>query len=73
MRPEDSKPARFVAGFCLAAFLSVLWPVYSWFGSIEPIVLGIPFSLFYLVVVIATVFFVMLGLFVWEEQNDRLG
>ena len=73
MRPEDSKPARWVAAFCVAAFASVLWPVYSWFSGIEPIILGIPFSLFYLVLVIATVFSVMLGLFLWEDRNDRLG
>lgn len=73
MRPEVSTPGRFVAAFCLAAFLAVIWPVYSWFGGIEPVVLGVPFSLFYLVLVIAAVFVVMLGLFVWEDRNDRLG
>ena len=73
MRPEDSTPARFVAIFCIAAFLSVLWPVYSWFADIEPVVLGIPFSLFYLVLVIAVTFFVMLALFLWEDRNGRLG
>ena len=35
--------------------------------------LGMPLSLTYLVVVIATVFFMMLGLFLWEDRNDRLG
>ena len=73
MRPEESKPSKIVAAFCLAAFASVVWPVYSWFGSIEPVVLGVPFSLFYLVLVITTVFLVMLGLFLWEDRNDRLG
>ena len=47
MRPEVSKPARYVAWFCLAAFTAVLWPVYSWFSDIEPRVLGMPFSLTY--------------------------
>lgn len=73
MRPEVSQPARFVAVFCLAALLALVWPIYSWFGGIEPVVLGIPFSLFYLVLVIAAVFVVMLGLFLWEDRNDRLG
>jgi hypothetical protein len=36
-------------------------------------VLGMPMSLFYLVIVIAAVFSVMLGLFLWEDRNDRLG
>lgn len=73
MRPEVSTPARWAAGFCTAAFLAVLWPVYAWFSRIEPMVLGMPFSLFYLVVVIALVFSVMLALFLWEARNDRLG
>ena len=73
MRPEVSQPARYVAVFCLAAFIAVTWPVYSWFGGIYPMVLGMPLSLFYLVLLIASVFSVMLGLFLWEDRNDRLG
>lgn len=73
MRPEVSKPARYVAWFCMAAFIAVLWPVYSWFSGIEPRVLGMPFSLVYLILVIAAVFSVMLGLFLWEDRNDKLG
>ncbi len=73
MRPEVSKPAGYVAWFCVAAFVAVLWPVYSWFSDIYPMVLGMPMSLFYLVIVIATVFSVMLGLFLWEDRNGRLG
>lgn len=73
MRPEVSKPARYVAWFCLAAFIAVLWPAYSWFSDIEPRVLGLPFSLVYLILVIAIVFSVMLGLFLWEDRHDKLG
>lgn len=73
MRPEVSKPARYVAWFCVAAFVALVWPVYSWFSDIEPRVLGMPFSLVYLILVIAAVFSVMLGLFLWEDRNDKLG
>ena len=73
MRPEVSKPARYAVAFCVAAFIAVVWPVYSWFSGIYPMVLGMPMSLFYLVIVIAIVFSVMLGLFLWEDRNDRLG
>lgn len=73
MRPEVSKPSRYAAIFCVAAFIAVLWPVYSWFSDIEPVVLGMPFSLVFLVIVIASVFSVMLALFVWEDKNGRLG
>jgi hypothetical protein len=73
VRPEVSTPARCAAAFCAFAFIAVLWPVYSWFSGIDPMVLGMPMSLFYLVVVVASVFSVMLGLFLWEDHNDKLG
>jgi len=59
--------------FSVAALAALIWPLYSIFGTIEPFVLGIPFSLFYLVILIGAVFSVMLALFVWEDRNDRLG
>lgn len=58
--------------FCIGAFFATMWPVYPLFSGIEPIVLGMPLSLFYLVVVIGAVFSVMLALFLWEERNDEL-
>ena len=59
--------------FSLGAFLALIWPIYPIFGGIYPIVLGMPFSLFYLIIVITLVFAVMLSLFLWEDRHDRLG
>ena len=34
----------------------MIWPIYPLFSRIYPMVLGMPFSLFYIVAVIVTVF-----------------
>ena len=72
-RPEVSRPARFVMVFSVVALLLSIWPIYPLASRIYPMVLGLPFSLFYLVALVLTVFSVMLGLFLWESRNDRLG
>lgn len=72
-RPEASKPAAYAAVFSVLALLALIWPVYPFFSRINPMVLGMPFSLFYITGVIITVFSVMLALFLWESRHDRLG
>lgn len=72
-RPEVSRPGRYAMVFSVLALLSLIWPIYSWFGRIQPMILGLPLSLFYIVTVIVTVFLVMLTLFLWEGKNNHLG
>ncbi len=72
-RPEVSRPGRYAMVFSVFALLALIWPIYSLFSGIRPMILGMPLSLFYIVVVIVTVFLVMLTLFLWEGKNDRLG
>lgn len=72
MNDPLSKPARRVAVFCIVAFLATMWPIYPMFSRVYPLVLGMPFSLFYLVVILVTVFCVMLSLFYWEDRNGQL-
>ena len=67
-----SKPAKRVFYFCVLAMLATIWPIYPIFGGIYPMVLGIPFSLFYLILDLVVVFVVMLGLYLWEERHDEL-
>lgn len=62
-----------MAVFCAVAFLATIWPIYAFFDRIRPMVLGMPFSLFYLVAILFTVFSVFLGLYLWEEKTGRLG
>lgn len=43
--------------FCLAALAALTWPGYAWLGNrIEPRLLGLPFSLFWIVAWIAASF-----------------
>jgi len=54
------------------AFLASLWPVYPLFSRIRPLVLGVPFSLAYLVLLLLACFFSLLALYRWEARHGRL-
>lgn len=56
--------------FYLAATVGLVWPVYAAFGGIRPTVLGIPFSLLYVVLWVVASFLVLLALFLWEGRRD---
>lgn len=49
--------------------MAMIWPVYPYFSRIEPMVLGMPFSLFYLIVVLVVSFLALITLFLWEEHQ----
>lgn len=61
---------RAVLVFFLAATAGLVWPVYAAFGGIRPRLLGIPFSLFYVIVWVVASFVVLLGLYLWEGGRD---
>ncbi len=67
-----SKPARFALGVAFVTFIATMWPVYSWFSRIRPMILGVPFSLAYLISLLLLVFFTMLGLYIWEDKNGEI-
>lgn len=58
--------------FFFLVLLALTWPVYTLFSGIRPLVLGMPFSLFYIVVVLVVSFLVLLGLYLWEDRRGRL-
>lgn len=64
---------RAVLAFYLAATAGLVWPVYAAFGGIRPAVLGIPFSLFYVIVWVVASFLVLLGLYLWEGRLEGAG
>lgn len=64
---------RAVLVFYLAATAGLVWPVYAAFGGIRPVVLGIPFSLFYVIVWVVASFLVLLGLYLWEGRLEGDG
>lgn len=54
-----------------AVLLLSIWPLYPWIGGIRPLVLGMPFSMFWLVLMIATVFFTFLKIFTADREDDE--
>ena len=55
-----------------AIFLATMWPIYPLFNRIRPFVLGMPASLFYLIVLVFVGFFSLLALYRWEDRRGRL-
>jgi len=56
----------------VAGFFAVIWPVYGLFSRIRPLVLGMPFSLAYLIFMVLLCFGAMLALYLWEDRSGRL-
>lgn len=71
--PRRSPVYAAVILFYLLLFCAVMWPIYPRFASITPRVLGMPFSLAYVVGVLALSFSVLLGLYLWEGAGRRVG
>lgn len=61
--------------FILIALLAIIqicliWPVYPLFGSAEPLILGIPLSFFWVILMVLTSFFALLTFFIKENQEE---
>ncbi len=63
---------RWVGIYFVVAFLLMIWPVYPIFSRVRPLLLGLPFSLVYLVTVLVVSFLVILGLYLWEAHHGEL-
>ena len=74
----DRRPARRLAladvlfgSYCLVALSAVVWPVYPAIGNrIEPFVMGLPFSLAWIVGWVAATF---VALVLYERSIERRG
>lgn len=70
-----SKGERRVYGLAtvvfVAGFLSLIWPVQLLFSRVEPLVLGLPFSLFFVGSILVLNFGVGLALYFWERGRGR--
>ena len=58
-----------VTVFFVALFVGLVWPVYPVFATVRPFVLGIPFSLAYVVILLLAGFAALLGLYLWEGRR----
>ena len=62
---------KVVAGFFVLVLAAMMWPIHPVFARIHPMVLGMPFSLFYLIILITISFLVLLGLYIWESRESE--
>lgn len=69
LTPGQRRVYGAVTLFFVVVFVAMIWPVYSLFSGIRPVILGIPFSLFYVVAFLAASFVVLLALFAWEGRS----
>lgn len=60
---------RCVVGFFVLVFVAMIWPVAALFSHVRPLVIGLPFYLFYLTVLLVGSFLVLLGLYLWENRT----
>jgi hypothetical protein len=58
--------------YFLAVFAAMVWPVYPLFGGIRPMILGLPFSLFYQVFLLVLSFLVLVVLYRWERRHGGI-
>lgn len=69
MPREQRRSYRAVLAYFLAVVAALMWPVYELAAGIEPRLLGVPFSLAYLVILLVGSFVVLLGLYLWEGRR----
>jgi len=61
---------RLVIGYFIVVVLTTMWPIYPFFSRIRPLILGMPFSLAYLVFLIVLSFLVLVSLYTWEGRRN---
>lgn len=69
LRPEERRVYGTIVLFFLLVLAALVWPIYPLFAGVRPLVLGMPFSLYYVVVLLVGSFLVLLLLFLWEEGH----
>ncbi len=63
---------RLVIGYFIVVVLTTMWPIYPFFSRIRPLILGMPFSLAYLVFLIVLSFLVLVSLYTWEGRRNGM-
>jgi len=69
LTPTHRRIYRSVVVFFALIFLAMIWPVVTLFSHARPLVLGLPFFLFYLSVLLVGSFLVLLTLYLWEKRT----
>ena len=69
LTPAHRRLYRSVLAFFVLVFLAMIWPVVTLFSHARPLILGMPFFLFYLAVLLVGSFLVLLSLYLWEDRT----
>ncbi|MDX1670923.1 MAG: hypothetical protein R3211_01175 [Balneolaceae bacterium] len=51
--------------------LCVIWPVYTWFSGIHPMILGLPLSFAWIIAMLLSAFFLLLWYYLSDPQRRQ--
>jgi hypothetical protein len=72
MPPSRAGPTAALAAWCTLALAALVWPGYALFGArIEPLVFGLPFSVFWVVLWVVLTFAVLCLYDALARGSDR--
>ena len=69
-QPSKKPVVRWFIAFLVLIQLSLIWPIYPLVGHIEPFILGMPFSIVWVLLCLLLSFSGLLAYFLWEEQGQ---
>ena len=70
-QPSKKLVVRWFIAFLVLIQFSLIWPIYPLVGYIEPIILGMPFSIVWVLLCLLLSFSGLLAYFLWEEQGQK--
>ena len=70
-QPSKKPVVRWFIAFLVLIQFSLIWPIYPLVGYIEPIILGMPFSIVWVLLCLLLSFSGLLAYFLWEEQGQK--
>lgn len=70
-QPSKKSVLRWFIAFLVLIQFSLIWPIYPVVGYIEPIMLGMPFSIVWVLLCLLLSFSGLLAYFLWEEQVQK--
>ena len=70
-QPAKKLVVRWFIVFLVLIQFSLIWPIYPLVGYIEPILLGMPFSIVWVILCLLLSFSGLLTYFLWEEQGQK--
>lgn len=70
-QPAKKLVIRWFIAFLVLIQFSLIWPIYPLVGYIEPIMLGMPFSIVWVLLCLLLSFSGLLAYFLWEEQGQK--